>query len=288
MALTVASAFTWATSDALTKKALADVPEQYAAWARIIYTIPFFFPLMLMEGMRYPGAKFWAAVAIAVPLEVGANWLYARALKASPLSLTLPFLSFTPVFLIFVSYFLLGETVTPVGGFGIGLIALGGYVLNLHEARSGFFGPVRAAFREKGSLMMIAASLIFAFTSALGKLGVNESSPVFFGGVYFLAMGGAFAPFAIGKKALPAIGPRGDFRLLRIMFWPGIFNALMAVTHFYAISMTEAAYMMAVKRTNLMFGIFYGWFMFREEKIGERASGALLMLGGVALIAFFG
>jgi hypothetical protein len=53
------------------------------------------------------------------------------------ISLSLPFLSFTPVFLILFSRIIMGEAVSLIGGLGIALIALGGYGLNLSSLRTG-------------------------------------------------------------------------------------------------------------------------------------------------------
>jgi len=52
---------------------------------------------------------FYMAFIIALPVELITIILYVKALKLSPLSLTVPFLALTPVFLVTVSYFLLGK-----------------------------------------------------------------------------------------------------------------------------------------------------------------------------------
>jgi len=66
----------------------------------------------------------------------------------------------------------------------------------------------------------------------------------------------------------------------------GLVMAAMVVSHFLAISMVQAVYMISLKRTSILFGVLYGAFLFKEEKIGERLVGALIMIIGVFLIAF--
>jgi len=46
--------------------------------------------------------------------------------------------------------------------------------------------------------------------------------------------------------------------------------------------------MIAVKRTSLLFGVLYGAWLFREDKITERLTGAFIMLIGVFLISLYG
>jgi drug/metabolite transporter (DMT)-like permease len=61
--------------------------------------------------------------------------------------------------------------------------------------------------------------------------------------------------------------------------------ALMVMTHFAAIAQVEAAYMIAVKRTSMLFGILYGALLFGERHLGRHLLAGALMIGGVALIA---
>ena len=55
--------------------------------------------------------------------------------------------------------------------------------------------------------------------------------------------------------------------------------------HFLALQGVEVAYMIAVKRTSLLFGILYGALVFGERQLGTRLLAGGIMLGGVLLIA---
>ena len=70
-----------------------------------------------------------------------------------------------------------------------------------------------------------------------------------------------------------------------------ILGALVATTifsHMLAISMTNVAYMISLKRTSLLFGVLYGAVWFKEEKITERLTGTIIMITGVFLIGWYG
>jgi len=60
-------------------------------------------------------AVFWTCVLTGLPLEVLAFLCYMKALKVSPLSLSVPFLAFTPGFILLTGWFILGETIRGVG-----------------------------------------------------------------------------------------------------------------------------------------------------------------------------
>ena len=52
-----------------------------------------------------------------------------------------------------------------------------------------------------------------------------------------------------------------------------------------AIQQVEGAYMIAVKRTSLLFGIVYGALLFKEQDLGRHLAAGVLMVAGVFLIA---
>jgi len=61
----------------------------------------------------------------------------------------------------------------------------------------------------------------------------------------------------------------------------------MILTHFKAISMTDVAYMISVKRASLVFSVLYGRVLFGEENIRERLTGSVLMIAGMVSITIF-
>ncbi|MBU4321262.1 MAG: DMT family transporter [Thermodesulfovibrionales bacterium] len=277
------SAFTLATSDALTKKALKNSNEYLVAWFRFFFSLPLLLIIWLFVPVPELDAEFYKAFAILVPLETVTIVLYIKALRLSPLSLTLPFLALTPVFLIFISYLIVGEKVSFRGGAGIFLIAVGSYTLNIREIKKGIFEPFRSIAREKGSIMMIGVAVIYSLTASFGKVAIEHSSPLFFAVTYFTALTVFFAPIAfwMGRNELGVFFRDKQFKKLVL---PGIFLAVMAATHMLAMSLTKVAYMISVKRLSLIIGIMYGYFLFREENIKERFLGAVLMLIGFMLV----
>lgn len=285
VALTLLSAFSLATMDALTKKALRGGGDEYlVGWLRLILSAPVLAAVLVVAERPPLDATFYRAFAAALPFEVLAFWLYIKALRLSPLGLTIPFLAFTPVFLIGVSYLVVGEAVTSRGMAGIALVAAGSYVLNLGRAGEGLLGPLRAITREKGSLLMLLVAFIYSITSSLGKLAINHSSALFFGALYFLVFAVLYTPFALPGLRRASLTRSG----LATMILVGVLNAAMVVTHVLAISLAKVAYMIAVKRTSLLISVIYGWILFREENVRERLAGAALMFAGLVLVVTAG
>jgi len=228
---------------------------------------------------------FWLCLAFGLPLELASFLFYMRAIKVSPLSLTVPFLAFTPAFVILTGFLILGETLNNYGTAGIVLIVVGSYALNLSSAKHEWLAPVLAIFKKQGSWLMLLTALIYSLTATIGKLAIQHSSPQFFGVTYFLF-------FTIFVIALFPIMPGA--RITNLFKKPlqgsigGMVLAAMVFSHTFAISLIQAAYMLSVKRSSLLFGVLFGALLFKEEKIRERLFGACIMMCGVLIIGLFG
>jgi drug/metabolite transporter (DMT)-like permease len=280
------AAFMVATSDALTKKALVVHNEYHMAWLRLLFALPFLAAWLFVIPIPTLDWTFFAAGLMALPLEIVAIILYVKALKYSPLSLSMPFLSLTPIFLIVIPYVLMGEKISMIGGLGVFFIAAGGYALNIKDVHMGVLQPFMAIRKEKGSVFMIIVALIYSVTSTLGKIGVEHSSPIFFGMVYYMAFVVVLTPIILLKSGC---GLRELFggSAVRAAIIPGICYSVVVISHMTAISLTKVAYMVSVKRLSLVIAVLYGYLFFKESHIRERLIGTILMVAGFALILIF-
>ncbi len=276
-------AFTLSTADAFTKYFFSDLKLEEVVLLRLLTSLPFLvFPLLFIKWPHL-GRDFWVTLAVLLPLEIVAFFLYMEAIRISPLSLTIPFLAFTPLFMVITGFFVLGETLSFWGVLGIFLVVVGAYVIHF-ERDCSFWQPFKNIMREKGSLLMLVVSLIYSVTSVLGKRCVLLSDPVFFGLFYY--------PFVSVVGSIFILLKSKDFRWRRIFsfksFLVGFFQSVSILTHMIAISLVEAAYMIAVKRTSLLFSVLYGKILLGEHHFLSRFIGSLLMFVGCILIYLFG
>jgi drug/metabolite transporter (DMT)-like permease len=141
--------------------------------------------------------------------------------------------------------------------------------------------------------MMLVVALIFSLTATMGKVALKHMPSQQFGAFYFLALG-LLMPlvFAVPqlRRAEPADRSPPWRRVARLFRRPGAvfavaaLNAVMVYTHFLALQQVEVAYMIAVKRTSLLFGILYGALLFHETGLRTRLPAGALMLAGVVTI----
>ncbi len=279
--LSLTCALSVAVVDLLSKKAMGTTTPYVVAWVRLGYCIPFLAVSLIWIRIPPLDATFFGILLVMLPLEIAALLLYTHAIHESPLSLTVPFLALTPVFLIVTARLILGEEPDTSGMAGILLIALGAYLLHIDKRKKGWLEPIRAVAREPGSRKMIVVAFLYSITAALGKAAIFHSSAPFFGVTYFPLLALLSFPFLglRGKETYRALLSRKKLFLVI-----GLVQTIMIFTHVTAIRLVEVPYMVSIKRTSLLFAILFGGIFFREELIQQRLTGGLCMVAGVVLI----
>lgn len=269
-----------ASADAFSKQILEKENAYYIVWIRLLFSA---FPLLIVAlWTPIPDVlppRFWLIITLLAPLEILAIVLYVKALKLSPISLCIPFLAFTPVFLLVISFFLLGELPTPLGLLGVMLIVTGGYIVSADGASASLTAPLHAIKREMGVKLMLTVAFLFSITSSLAKIAIEYSGPSFFAVFYYILLVPLFLPIVLIKHKGSLVKSISLFHVLT-----GFCLALMVYFHSMAISMTKVVYMIALKRSSLIFSILFGYIFFQEKKIAHRLTGGLIMLCGVFLI----
>jgi uncharacterized membrane protein len=139
-----------ATKDVFSKKSLKDVDEYVVAWSLPFFALPFLLPILLFTGIPPLGERFWRALVIGGTLYAITLILYMKAIKSSDLSITVPMLTFTPLFLLITSPLIVGEFPSIFGLIGILLVVTGSYLLNITKKSHGYFAPFKALLKEKG------------------------------------------------------------------------------------------------------------------------------------------
>jgi len=283
--LSLLTALTVATQDVWVKKYFAHLSPYDMMAYPALYSLPMFIISLYLAPRPVLDSVYWWSLLISLPLNAVSFLLYMQAIRISPLSLTVPYLAFTPVFMIITGSVVLGEIPSRWGIIGILTTCIGGYVLNLDPARPSFLDPLTAVFKEKGSWLMMIVAFIFSFAAVVGKQGILHSSPLYFTITFFVAF---------NLTILLALLAMRKIRLQTYTVQPGkglVAGSLLflhAVCHGYAIFLTKAAYMISIKRLSILFGVIFGAVIFKERNIGVRLTGAVCMVIGAIFIILKG
>jgi drug/metabolite transporter (DMT)-like permease len=315
--LALLTAFLIAAREAITKRAMDRGDEYVLAFGVAVYTGLFLLPLSLILGTPRLAPSFWWALLVSGSVNSVAAVLIPRAVHISDLSLVSPLQSFTPLFMLLTSPLILGEVPSALGLLGVLTIVGGSYLLTLPDpSRSGFWAPMKALLRNRGARLMLVVAFLFSISANVDKVGVLASDPVFWGVAVsaFIAVS-TFLPMLLARRSrfsgtrkrlsgendpwvnvtrtaerspdtsggqrLGARAPKPLWMLLPLI---GLVMAGATVAQMTAITMTLAAYVIATKRTSIVFGVLAGHVFFQEEGLSRRLAGSVIMLAGVVMI----
>jgi drug/metabolite transporter (DMT)-like permease len=270
--------------DVTSKHSLENVDEYIVSWALIFFTLPLLLPLLFFIDIPALGNQFGWALLIGGGLNVISMILYIKALKHTDLSIAVPLITFTPLFLLVTSPLIVNEYPTVADGFGIFLIVVGSYILNLKQKQQGWFAPFRALVTNQGSRLMLLVAFIWSITSNFDKVGVNNSSPTFWAVANYSFITLAMFPIMLYKSHRHLKQIRQHF----VSIVPiGLFHGAAVLFQMQAISLTLVAQVIAVKRLSVLLSVILGHLIFKEVGLKRRATGAVAMIAGVVIITLF-
>lgn len=271
--------------DVVTKRHFTSLPPYVMGTLRFLSALPFLAVVALFVSWPAPDHIFWQTVGLMLGLEVAATLLYMRALTVCHLSLCIPFLAFTPIFLLLTGWVFLGEMPNRWGLAGIVLVVGGSYILSLGSGQAGVLGPFQALAREPGARMILGVAAIYSVTGALFKVAVLHSEPLFMSVSYPSLL--AVVMLAGSPIAAPGAWP------WRLPPWVwvallGFFLTLSTVSLAVGLELAPAVYLISVKRLSLLFSVLLGGLFLKERPFLPRLAGVILMCAGVMLISLKG
>lgn len=285
MYLALLAAVSESLKDLFSKQGLRSVSPQLAALAACAIPIPLLLIIVLFtESMPLLGPRYGWALLIGGTLNILALFQFMRALQVSDMSLAVPFVSFTPIFLLITSPLLVGDVPTTQDIVGIVCIVAGAYVLHIQSVHRGLLAPLLAVFRQPGPRRMLSVAFIYSLTSNFDKIGVQNSSPLF----WSLSIASVMTiGFLLLLRFLPQqniVAPHTG--TLGILLFIGLFQTMGLLVHNTALSLGPVPSVIAVKRSSILFAVVWGFVFLHERQVGERLAGALLMVIGIGILGF--
>lgn len=286
------------------KKFLERLDPNLLAAAGFLCTSFFLLTISLLNGIPVIGPRFFLAVAATSVLNIIATTLTFRALVSSDISLAVPMLSFTPLFLVGTAALLLGEFPSMIGSLGIVIVVAGSYILNMARGHTRITDPFRDMIAHPGIMAMLVVAFLYSVSINFDKMVVQNSDPFFGSGIVFLVLGTSFGliaalarygflPRRLMPPQRPAIPrepaePRSSGKyLLMAGLLTGALITIEAAAINTAYLLQIVPYVIAIKRMSLILIVLYGTLIFRETDLVRRLAGAGLMVSGVILILMF-
>lgn len=256
------------------------------AWALVFWVTAGALPLLVawaaLSGELWIDPRGYLAPGLAsLAVNVASNFLFFRALQLSPLSVTLPVLSLSPVFSALLGLGFLGERLSPRGVTGVALVVTGALVLAIRWRRTGEAGSGLRV--ETGSLVMMVVALGWASTLLLDKLALAHIGPIPHALVLHIGVA-AVAALVLGRSGLRAtlqqLRPNRLALLATI-----VFGAFALGSQLMAIRELPIGFVETLKRgIGAALAVVWGRAFFAEPVTAAKLSAVALLAGGVALL----
>ena len=228
-----------------------------------------------------PMPTYLTYLAIEVLLVAGSTLLYFRAIQITPISLCMPYISFTPVFLIVTGKIVNHENTTWEKGVGVMLIFVGSIAMHRLLFSNGWLEPIKAIWRERGCFYMLLVAVATAITNPIDAKLVRMTDAFVQAATFGLGMCLFFTVLLIARKADAG-------KVIRaVPFWVVLAGVLEAVALIFQLSSHNyiaVVYTISIKRAGIILVVFLGWLVFKEKNIGDKLIAASVMLIGVLII----
>jgi len=264
--------------DGISKHVTSKHSSVILAWSFFLVAIPLFAIPYFLWPPESIAPSFWWALLARTLLDGSALILFFKAIRASDLSITIPMISFTPVFLLFTSP-LIGEVIPPLGVLGVCLVVLGAYVARSSKAQ-GVLAPFKAMLTEPGPRLMLAVAVLWTGSSTFHRIGIDAANAFawnFFGAI---AMVIALLPVVVMRRTQA----KGLWTSKWWIIGGGVAYAVGDTALMLAISLSTVAYSIALKRMSILGSVVIGGLVFKEQGIKQRLLGAAVMVLGAVVI----
>ncbi len=242
-----------------------------------------FMGVLMVTGIKQWDGTFLGVAAIELVAYIAASILYVQAVTLSPLSLTIPYLGFTPVVVTALAYPLLGEVPTLQGLIGIALVVMGAVALNLEESHH-LADLLSAPFREPGSWRMLVVAIIWGIMAPLDKIAIAHGSE----GLLAFSLAGGSALVLIAAwlcgllKKTTHVKKEGPTTLLLLA--AALLAGLAVLAQFFAYRELLVAYVETIKRAGSLVSVTIGALAFGESGFSGRFPAAALIVLGIILM----
>ena len=295
--LAIACSLGWASADVLRKDLPSDAQPlrlsiQLAATQLGIIQVTILMPFEV-DGWSawFIGADYWQyAVPSFICTAIG-HVLFLEALKASELSFTIPFLSFSPIFVMALAILILGEWPSVIACIGVFVVALGTIGLEGVHARRGK-GPLspdeQRSYRRGRNLMVLTAAF-WSCAAALDKGALSHSSALthlvlLLGSIWVLLM--TYERVFGHRTSAPSSPKTSIFQGQWQKRW--VTCAVMVISmalQLAAYRYWDVAYVESIKRAlGLICSVCFGALLFRETNAVHRLPAVIAMAIGSVLV----
>ena len=278
----IISAFFWSMFDLTRKLSLKKINSVNLLLIFTLAQFLIFLVWIFIDDFSINFTPYFLPGIILIFIGLFSALLFLKAIKQSDLSLTIPLLSFSPMFSSIFSFFFLNEQLSKIQYLGVFLIIFGTLILYSKKLT---FDDILKSFKiilkNSSAKLMIIVSIIWSLTPVLDKLCLEHSSINFHGFIQSLGMI-ILLIFLFKKNKVQTLNAKKNWRLILLTVFVG---STATILQFYAILTNYVPIMESIKRSvGHLSSVFLGKIFFNEEINKPKVIGVIVLSVGVYFI----
>lgn len=231
-------------------------------------------------------SSFAMAITITVIVTAAATIAQITVIQRDELSLSIPFLSLIPLFMLPWSFVLLGELPTPIAALGMVAACAGAYAMGRGERN----GPLRqktwnALWHSRGVRWMLGVAIALGLTTTCDKIAIRAANAFTYTLLWMF-----FSTLVMSLICLRH--PRMEMKrtllnrhnLMQTGFWTAAFTLQMLSVELALKIPSGTAYVKTLTLCSTLITVGVGGMLFKERSLFMRLCAALLMLLGSLLV----
>jgi drug/metabolite transporter (DMT)-like permease len=277
--LAILAGLSWAGLDATRKRLTEAVSPLALAFLLAVTPVPAFLAWASWDGGWWSSVAYWPPGLGAALCSAIAYVAFLRAVQLSPLSLTIPLLSLTPVLTLLLGAIVNQEVPAPRQDVGIVLVVGGAILLHSHEGNS----IVSSVRQEPGARYMVLVALLWSLSGTLDKRALGHAAVAAHAltqtvGVSIITLGVLTARGKLRSLGDVSKAPRA-FALAVVLSIAALGLQLSAMSRIYV------AYVETVKRgLGVVMALVFGRLLFDEAVTPRKVGGVAVIAIGTALL----
>ena len=279
----VASALCWSCFDLTRKLSLKKIsPESILIIFSIFQIFIFSFWVFFFDISFLIKDYFFVGILL-VLINVISALFFLNSLKLSELSMTIPLLSFTPLFSAIFSFFLIDEKLEIFQYIGIFFIIFGTMILYSRSLKvSEIFQSIAILRNNAAAKYMLSVSIMWSLTPILDKISLQSASINIHGLIQSFGMLIFLIFFHKNKIKKEITIYKKEYKLILITMLVGVAATIL---QFFAILTSFVSIMESIKRTMGQFGsLYFGRIFFNEAITSQKIFGIILLSFGIFFI----
>ena len=256
-------------------------------WWTTMLAIPFGIGLLLTSHQPYyTNFGFVIPLALSCITAIASSVLSFHAFQKGETSALTPITNCLPVFAVVTSFLFIGIVPTWTGLIGILLVVAGVYYSSVGKEKLSH--PIKQILRSPGSRSMLACVILWSIGTVLDKISLESAEPTFIMAarqmICFVILSAILLlhpqkhRFRRGQKVVQ----RWGWHILAM----SVFATLAVYFQLQALNLADPAYVMAVKRLDIVFTVLLAHFILKEKHVMQRFEGSLVAFVGIVIICF--